>query len=144
MKSSRQPIIPLRFEYFLSCLGILFFASLWIGQGTKNESLFDKKIIQVLKIPETCPDEIPNVSPKKKTSNFFLALTSVNTSSSLGVGTLSLQVFFLFLGWTVSSEPFLYSEEIWLSLPQIHKRVEVCLLTTKYIDSNSQFLLLVQ
>ena len=143
MKSSRQPIIPLRFEYFLSCLGILFFASLWIGQGTKNESLFDKKIIQVLKIPETCPDEIPNVSPKKKT-NFFLALTSVNTSSSLGVGTLSLQVFFLFLGWIVSREPFLYSEEIWLSLPQIHKRVEVCLLTTKYIDSNSQFLLLVQ
>ena len=96
MKSSRQSIILLRFEYFLNCLGILFFASLWIGQGTKNESLFDKKIIQVLKIPETCPDEIPNVSPKKKTSNYFLALTSVNTSSSLGVGTLSLQVFSYF------------------------------------------------
>ena len=44
----------------------------------------------------------------------------------------------------MSSEPFLYSEEIWLSLPQSQKRVKVCLLTTKYVDSNSQFLLLLQ
>ena len=83
--------------------------------------------------------KFPMCHPKRKHQTFFLALTSVNTSSSRGVGTLSLQVFFLIFRLGCVKRTFPVSEEIWLSLPQIHKRVEVCLLTTKYIDSNSQF-----